>query len=207
MSLSNDRTMSGINFLIFTTQETPVIPRRYHPSLRILHWLIAGLILTALILGTFVMAPADSANPEKAFALLKHMLAGMAVLALTLLRIFIRPKTRRPAPALSGIAVADRMIPFVHRVFDLLALAMVVSGISIGMLNHLPDIVVSIVFDGRGHLPSDYSGHLLYTLHVGIARLLAGIVALHIAGALYHQFILRDRLFSRMALVTGRSKA
>ena len=176
-------------------------PLRYHFALRILHWLIAALILTALILGTWVMAPADPADPGKAFALLKHMMAGGLILVLTLTRLFIRPKTRRPAPALSGIAAADRLIPVVHRIFDVMALIMVGSGIVLAAVNHLHDIVPGIVFGGHGQLPSSYHGHLIHLLHVGTARLLAAIVALHVAGALYHQFILRDGLLTRMALV------
>lgn len=174
-----------------------MIPRRYHFSLRVLHWLIAALILTALILGTYVMAPADPSDPNKTFALLKHMLAGGLILILTLMRIFIRPKTRRPAPALSGIAAADRLIPVVHRIFDVMALVMVGSGIALALVNHLP----AIVFGGHGSLPSTYDAPVIHWVHVATARLLAAIVALHVAGALYHQFILRDGLFGRMALV------
>jgi cytochrome b561 len=40
----------------------------------------------------------------------------------------------------------------------------------------------------------------LHALHVFVARLLAAVLALHVAGAFYHQFILRDGLISRMSL-------
>ena len=49
-----------------------MLPRRYHPALRVLHWAIALLIIAALFLGTFVMAPMDNADPGKTFALLKR---------------------------------------------------------------------------------------------------------------------------------------
>lgn len=184
-----------------------MFPKRYHFSLRILHWTIAALILTALVLGTFVMAPADPTDPAKAFALLKHMLAGGLILLLTLTRLFVRPITRRPPPALSGIEAADRMIPLVHRAFDVMALVMVVSGIVLAVLNQLHVQVPDIVFSGQGHLPGHYHGHPIHVLHIGIARLLAAIVMLHVAGALYHHFILRDGLFSRMTLIPRRYKA
>ena len=38
------------------------------------------------------------------------------------------------------------------------------------------------------------------------ARILAAVVALHIVGAFYHQFILRDGLINRMAFSAGRNK-
>lgn len=172
-------------------------PRRYHPSLRVLHWLIATLIIAALLLGTFVMAPTRNSDPAKIFALLKHMLAGGLILSLTLMRLFIRPKTRRPAPVLSGIAMADRIVPYVHRVFDILVLAMVGSGIGIAVISGLPNVV----FGGHGTLPNSFHNFPLYTLHVFVAKLFAGVIALHVVGALYHQFILKDGLLSRMSFV------
>ena len=99
-------------------------PNRYPPTLRALHWAIAVLILAALVMGTFVMAHMKNSDPSKLFALLKHMAVGGLILALTLLRLFIRPKTRRPRPMLSGISMADRIVPYVHRIFDVLVLVM-----------------------------------------------------------------------------------
>ena len=175
-------------------------PQRYHPSLRVLHWLIAALIIAALVMGTLVMAPTSNADPAKIFILLKHMLAGLLVLGLTVLRGFIRTKTRRPAPVLSGIAIADRIVPLVHRIFDGMLFVMVGSGIGVAILAGLPGIMLG----GNGTLPHSFSDIPLHTLHVFMARLLAGIVGLHVCGALYHHFILRDGLMSRMSPLATR---
>ena len=177
-----------------------MLPRRYHPSLRILHWLIAALTLAALFFGTFVMARMDNSDPGKNFALLKHMLTGSVILALTLMRLFIRPRTERPAPVLSGITAADRIVPYVHRVFDILILVMVGSGVVTAILTGLP----GIVFLGRGVLPESFNHLTVHAVHVFTARLLAGVIALHVAGAFYHQFILRDGLLSRMSVLLGK---
>lgn len=172
-------------------------PSRYHPSLRVLHWLIATLIIAALIMGTFVMARMQNSDPSKLFALVKHMTVGGLVLALTLLRLFIRPKTRRPTPMFSGITLADRLVPYVHRVFDVLVLAMIGSGIGIAVLSGLPGHLVG----GNGSLPDSFNTLTMHTLHVFVGRILAGFVALHVCGALYHHFFLKDGLLSRMSLV------
>ena len=177
-----------------------MLPRRYHPALRVLHWAIALLIIAALFLGTFVMAPMDNADPGKTFALLKHMAAGTLIFALCVTRMFIRPKTKRPAPMLSGIAIADRIVPFVHRIFDVLVLIMICSGIVMAVRAGLPEIL----FGQRVSLPASFDNVPLHTLHVFTARVLAAIVALHVAGAFYHQFILRDGLLSRMSIALGK---
>jgi cytochrome b561 len=174
-----------------------VKPSRHHPLLRVLHGAIAALVIAALFLGTFVMARLLNSDPGKVFLLLKHMLAGALVLALTLLRLFIRPRTRRPASAPSGIAWADRLLmPLVHRIFDALILLMIASGVGIALASGLPEIV----FLGHGSLPDSFNALPMHTLHVLTARALAAFIALHLAGALYHQFVLRDGLLSRMSL-------
>lgn len=179
-----------------------VSPSRYHPSLRFLHWLIASLVIAALFLGTFVMARLHNSDPAKTFTLLKHMAVGGLIFVLTVLRLVIRPKTRRPAPVYSGITLADRMVPYVHRIFDLLVLAMIVSGVAIALTCNLP----AIVFLGDGALPPSFDALPAHSLHVIVARVLAGFVALHVVGALYHQFVLRDGLLARMTPALGRSR-
>ena len=177
-------------------------PSRYHPALRSLHWLIAVLVIAALFFATFVMAPRPNADPAKLFMLAKHMAAGLTVLLLTLVRLGVRPRTRRPAPVLSGISLADRIVPYVHRVFDALLLAVTGSGIALALASHLP----AAVLGSRGALPATFATLPAHALHVFVARVLAGVVALHVVGALYHQFILRDGLFGRMAPALGRSR-
>lgn len=177
-------------------------PDRYHPLLRVLHWSIALLIIAALFLGTFVMAPMANTNPGKIFALLKHMLAGLLILALTLFRIFVRKNTTRPAPVSSGIEFADMIVPFVHRVFDLLVFTMIGSGIAMILLAGVPDAII-----GSGALPASFDHIPLHTLHVWIGRVFMTLIGLHVVGALYHQFICRDRLFSRMWLFAGKTQS
>ena len=171
-------------------------PRRHPRALRVLHWLIAALIIAALIFGTFVMARLPNSDPGKPFALLKHMLAGTAIFSLSVVRLLVRAKAPRLAPMSSGMAWADRIVPVVHRVFDALVLLMVGSGLVMALVSGLPESV----FLGRGALPERIDPATLHALHIFVARVLSAFLALHIAGALYHQFVLRDGLISRMSL-------
>ncbi|WP_170285808.1 cytochrome b [Propionivibrio limicola] len=176
-------------------------PNRYHPALRVLHWMIAVLIVAALILGTFVMAKTPNIDPSKKFMLVKHMLTGFAILGLTLARIFVRPKTRRPPPVYSGIEMADWIVPFVHRIFDVLVLGMIASGVAIAI--HVD--LLGILWRGEA-LPEGFAGVTAHTIHVYVARALGGFLALHVCGAFYHQFVLRDRLLSRMSPMVWKNQ-
>ena len=179
-----------------------MLPSRYHPALRTMHWLIAVLVIAALLLGTFVMAPLPNSDPGKRFMLFKHMAVGLLICLLTVMRLLIRPQTRRPAPMYSGISLADRIVPYVHRIFDVLLLTMMGSGVAIAVACRLPAVVIA----GRGVLPATFSTLPAHALHVFVARVLAGFVALHVVGALYHQFVLRDGLLARMSLAFGRGR-
>ena len=173
-----------------------VAPRRHPRALRVLHWTIAALIIAALIFGTFIMARLPNSDPGKPFALLKHMLAGTTIFGLSVARLWVRTKAPRLAPMSSGMAWADRIVPVVHRVFDALVLLMVGSGVAMALVSGLPEAV----FLGRGALPERLDPVLVHALHVFVGRLLAAVLALHVAGAFYHQFVLRDGLISRMSL-------
>ncbi|MBS1227607.1 MAG: hypothetical protein H6R17_884 [Proteobacteria bacterium] len=179
-----------------TIAQPKAVAKRHPRALRVLHWLIAALIIAALVFGTFIMARLPNSDPGKPFALLKHMLTGTVIFGLSVARLLVRAKAPRLAPMSSGMAWADRIVPLVHRVFDALVLLMIGSGLVMALVSGLPQTV----FLGRGALPEHLDPALLHALHVFVARLLAAVLALHVAGAFYHQFVLRDGLISRMSL-------
>ncbi|MDH5577946.1 MAG: cytochrome b/b6 domain-containing protein, partial [Betaproteobacteria bacterium] len=73
-------------------------PSRYHPALVALHWLIAILVLFSLGMGMLVLEEIPNSAPEKIDALRGHMVVGVALLLLMLVRLGVRLGTRRPAP-------------------------------------------------------------------------------------------------------------
>jgi cytochrome b561 len=169
---------------------------RYHPLLVILHWLVAGLILAALLLGYFVLAAMPNADPAKIKLLLLHMSGGMAILALMVVRFLVRVCTRHPPSATSGHPLFDRLVPVVHYGFYALVLAMVATGYATGILAGLN----RSVFQGTGEpLPPNFAAYPTFTAHGYLAFLLAGAIALHVAAALYHALIREDGLLWRMS--------
>lgn len=163
--------------------------------IRALHWLVAGLIIAALIMSTLVMPSIRNDSPEKIDALRRHMSVGTLVFLLTLARLFVRRRTLRPDFLSSGMIWADWLARSVHRVLDLLILTMIGSGIGMALLGGL----LPIIFGVNSVLPMNLETLPLHSLHRGIGFSLFGLLALHIGGALYHQLILRDGLIGRMA--------
>jgi len=169
-------------------------PKRYHRALVALHWLLALMLIVALALGTFVVKAVPNSSPDKIAALQGHMIAGGLILLLTLLRLFVRLKTDHPVPATTGNTLLDRLAPATHWTLYLLVLLMAGSGVAMSVLAGLP----GIVFGGVGTLPVNFDALPPRAVHGIVAKLLMLSIGLHIAAALYHQFIRRDGLLSRM---------
>jgi cytochrome b561 len=144
-------------------------PTRYHGALVVLHWLLAVLLIVALAMGTFALKPVPNSSSDKIFALQGHMIAGGLILLLTLTRLVVRLKTAHPAPATTGNALLDRLAPLTHWALY-----------------------------GLGSLPVNFDALPPRAVHGIVAKLLMLAIGLHIAAALYHQFVRRDGLLSRM---------
>jgi cytochrome b561 len=170
-------------------------PARYHPALVTLHWLLAVVLLVALGMGTLSLQHMPNASPEKVDALRGHMIAGIAILILTVLRLVIRRATAHPAPATTGNPLLDRIGRGTHHALYLLVFLMALSGIATAVQAGLP----GIVFGGSGApLPANFDAFAPRAVHGVVAALLLALIALHVLAALYHQFVRRDGLIARM---------
>ncbi len=181
---------------------------RYHPFLVALHWVLAILITAALVLGAFVMVKIPNNEPMKFEALRSHMGGGILILFLMLTRLVVRTRTVHPVPATTGKPALDMLARISHRLFYPAVMAMAGTGLIMGLQAGLP----SALFGGHGALPADFWVFPLRTVHYVLSRVLMVLIALHVAGALYHTLILRDRLLKRMffgrrQLVTASSPA
>ena len=66
--------------------------KRYHPLLVSLHWLLAVLILFSLFAGSNILADMPNDNPDKIAILKVHIISGLVILVLMLLRLFVELK-------------------------------------------------------------------------------------------------------------------
>ncbi len=168
---------------------------RYHPLLVALHWLVAVLVIVALVFGTLRLTELPNDDPEKLFALRAHMSIGITVAVLMLVRLVTRAVTATPPHATTGNALADKVGVATHWVLYLLVFAMVGSGMATARAADLP----AILFGGSGApLPEDFRVYSPRIAHGIIATLLGLLLLLHIAAALFHQVVRKDALFARM---------
>jgi len=167
---------------------------RYHPALVALHWVLAFLIIAALALGALVMARMSNGDPMKIEALRSHMTGGTLIFVLMLVRLVVRLRTAHPPEVTARDRHLDRLAWLSHRLLYVAVFGMGASGLFMALQAGLP----SIVLGGHGTLPPDLWVYPARAVHYAFSRLLMALIALHLAGALYHAFILKDGLLRRM---------
>jgi cytochrome b561 len=169
-------------------------------SLRLIHWISAALVIAALGLGTTMVWFVD--DPAARFDLTQtHKSIGIAVLALTMLRLCVRVATIAPrpepiAPFLMQAATATHL-----GLYGLLVLLPVSGWL---MATTTPVRVPTRLF-GLIDLPYPLGPDLAifrfaHAFHVAAAILLAGLIVLHVGAALLHAFCWRDRTMRRMGV-------
>jgi cytochrome b561 len=170
---------------------------RYHPMLVTFHWVLALLIVAALLLGFFGLAATPNSDPRKIDVLRLHLAGGLVILALMTIRLIVRLRTARPERATTGDRRLDRIAPITHYGFYVLVPLMVGTGYATGILAGLPAIVFA---QSGAPLPASFLVYPTRVAHGYLAALLAGFIGLHVLAALYHQFIRKDPLMRRMSI-------
>lgn len=167
---------------------------RYHPLLVTLHWLLAIMIVMGLIMGGNVLSETANSDPQKIGYLKIHMLMGMLIFILMIVRLIVRFFSSRPPHADIGNSLFNKLGVATHYVFYIVVIAMAASGFATANMAGLPEII----FDGVGSLPATFDGFAPRKAHGVLSMLLTLLIAGHVAAFFYHQFIRKDHLFSRM---------
>lgn len=160
---------------------------KYHLSSRIIHWLMALLILGLLALGIYMadFLPSDAPNKFQIYDL--HKSFGVMVLILIFIRIFNR--FIRPAPALpkSLPAIEKFASHAVHIALYALMLIIPFSGYlmsnSYGFSVHFFTIEMPNLTAAKPEL-----GIYFAKIHKYAAYAIIAAIGLHVAGALKHRF-------------------
>lgn len=179
---------------------TPAIhratPRAIHPARVVLHWLLAAMLLFMMGMGGLVLQHMPNTAPAKLGALQGHMIGGAAILALMLVRWIVRWRTAPPPTASNGQAGVDRRALRMHRALYVAVFAMALSGFALSITSGLGQVV----FGGVGNLPASFDAFTARTVHGIVAKVLLVLMVVHVAAALYHQWICRQGVLQRMGL-------
>ena len=171
-------------------------PTQFALRSRILHWLMAVMLLTMLFLGVTMVA--SLGNYHKLVAI--HRPLGIMILILAVVRLINRMFTTLP-PFPPTMSRQERWIAMASEKL-LYGLMLTLPLVGWGMLSagHYP-----IVMFGPLHLPPILPANptvyaVLRETHTILAYLLFVTFLAHLSAVLFHTLIVRDRLLQRMAL-------
>jgi cytochrome b561 len=164
-------------------------PDRYGSVAILIHWASAAAVILAFAAG-FAVANVT----EQPTLLLVHIALGLIVFVLTLLRIlWWWLADRHPAPPANQPQWQRMAATGVHLALYVILILMATSGITTLILSGAMPTIIG------GTIP-DFSGIIPRLAHGVMARVLLALFVLHVAAALYHQFIRRDQLLARMGV-------
>jgi cytochrome b561 len=171
-------------------------PTQFALSSRLLHWLMAGMLLTMLFIGAAMVA--SLGNYHRLVAI--HRPLGIMILILAALRLANRMFTTLP-PFPPTMSPGERWIASAsERLLYTLMFALPLVGWGMLSAGHYP-----IVMFGPVHLPAILLAYptlyaVLRKTHTILAYLLFLTFLFHLSTVLFHTLIIRDRLLNRMAL-------
>jgi cytochrome b561 len=180
---------------------TPKPPTQFALQSRILHWLMAAMLLAMLFIGVTMVASLGDYHMLVAI----HRPLGIMILILAAIRLVNRICTKLPPFPLT-MSPQERFIASSSEKL-LYALMFALPLVGWGMLSagHYP-----IVMFGPVHLPPILPANpTLYAVlrqsHTILAFLLFATFLAHLSAVLFHTLIVRDRFLDRMALWPIRS--
>jgi cytochrome b561 len=177
-------------------------PTQFSLLSRVLHWLMAAMLLAMLFIGVSMVA--SLGNYHRLVAI--HRPLGIVILVLAAVRLANRMLTTLPPfpPTMSrqerfAASASERLLYTLMFALPLVGWGMLSAG-------HYP-----IVMFGPVHLPAILPANpalyaVLRKTHTILAYLLFLTFLGHLSAVLFHTFVIRDRLLNRMAVWPVRSK-
>ena len=145
-----------------------------------LHWIVAGLIVIQYVFHDAIShawrAMGRGVVPTFDPMITLHVVAGVAILALAVWRLTLRGRRGTPQPPASGNPLQELIARVTHLGLYALLLLLPVTGL--------------VAWFGGVRSMGE--------MHELLKGLLLILVGLHVAGALLHQFVLKDGLMLRM---------
>lgn len=172
----------------------PMIGARYSAVAIALHWTIALFVIINLVVGI-----GHDAVPALRAWMPAHKSIGITVLVLTLARLAWRLGHRAP-PLPAEVKGWERGAA--HAVHGLFYVVLILLPLSGWAMVSSPDRKKPLDWFGVFDVPflsvSRETAHFGGGAHGLLGWLMLALVVIHIAGALRHQFLLRDNLVARM---------
>ncbi len=172
-------------------------PASYSASAKLMHWFVAAAVIALLVIGPVMkrLVPEGSLR-ESLYNF--HEALGALVLIVMVVRLARRIAFGVPAPDASMPLVEQRASLWAQYALYVLLFVITILGWA-GTNAYGDPVSVFGLFDFPAILGKNQPlSERIFVWHLVCGILIGVIVALHIAGALYHRLVKRDRVLERM---------
>jgi len=170
-------------------------PNHFAPLARLLHWLMALMVISMLFIGAGMAA---SVSERHEWLINLHKPLGVAILLLVIVRIVVRFSTRQP-PLPADLPSWQKLAAKASHLL-LYALMLILPLLGWAMISAAGD---PVMLSSSVQLPSIVPANaqlfaFLRKAHGYLAYLLFLTVLLHLAAALFHAWVRRDDVLDSM---------
>jgi cytochrome b561 len=169
---------------------------QYSKRMVMVHWVTFALLIAGWYLGEDLAEATDASNATLA-GYFVHALFGAVILLVTVSRLFFRSKDGAPPPI--GQSVLDIFAKGIQHIIYLALFMLPVSGLATVITS---DAGKALLAGDASLLPKEggYDHVFAHEVHETMVTVLIVLVAVHLLGAIKHQFITKDGLMERMSL-------
>jgi cytochrome b561 len=160
----------------------------YPLTIKVLHWLVACLVICSLASGYIIENFKHNVNI--ALLLNGHAINGTIILLLMSYRAFFRIKYGVPTPE-GNNSIQKNLAKLVHKLFYVVLISTAILGLCTFLSKKIMIYIPNTSYLQEFHYLTGQM-HGLFVLFVYI------LIILHISGFAYHQFIHKNKLFSKM---------
>ncbi len=155
-------------------------PKGYSRTQIALHWVVFLLVALQFIFNDYIKDAwfkwVDTGEFQFNLLISGHVIGGIVILVLVLWRLFLRKKRGAPELPAEETKAMKAAAHGTHHTLYLLLILMPITGMG--------------AWFGEQTLAA--------TIHFYLKFALIALIALHVAAALYHQFVLKNNLLDRM---------
>ncbi|WP_044417916.1 cytochrome b/b6 domain-containing protein [Halarcobacter anaerophilus] len=167
--------------------------QRHKTSAVVLHWLSGVLILFVLTTGSLVLSDIPN-TMEKISSFRVHMILGIAITILTIIRITVIVKSKKLEP-LKVSKFRAKLIKFNHIAIYVVLLLIGLSGILLAKGSGLGEIVF---FGSNTELYNSFKDYSVGIVHRVLTKVLLFLIVMHIVGILSYKFKTKECVLKRM---------
>ncbi len=174
---------------------------QYNKSAIILHAVQGILILFVLATGTFVLSEMPN-TIEKLSSFKVHMIVGLVVLILTIIRIINIAKHPKMEP-LKISSFREKLIKFNHISIYVVLLLVGITGILLSKGSGLGEM---IFFGVNIEFYDSFKDYGVGIAHAILTKVLIFLIVMHIVGVFSYKFKIKENILKRMWFNTNKKE-